>query len=245
MKSKFFFEMKPAMNTDKIPAAKTVLIVDDQDVIRLGLRSYLNKLGGYTVIDEAKNGIEAIEKARKHQPDFILMDLAMPELSGLEATKTIKQELPSIKVLIFTFWDDGNALFQGLSSGADGFCNKTMNKEELARALSVVERGQLWVNPELAKTLLKLSNQLMAIRQNPDLYKRDGADPYVISDDVLFTTDENQLLEQLAKGKVVSETAVLDKVNFEWIQESLDSIVKKVQSQNTVVDLNQFKLTKS
>ena len=131
-----------------------ILIADDHALFRDSLRSLL-EAHGLTVVGEAKNGREAVELARKLKPDLILMDLAMPEMDGLAATRLISAEMPEIKVVVLTASDEDSKLFEAIKSGAQGYLLKNLESEEFFALLDGIDRGEPGLTPALARKLLQ------------------------------------------------------------------------------------------
>jgi DNA-binding NarL/FixJ family response regulator len=130
-----------------------VLIADDHPLFRDGLRGLL-EVRGIDVAGEARNGREAVDQARRLQPDVVLMDLDMPELDGLAATRLISAQLPSVKVVILTASEDDANLFEAIKSGAQGYLYKNLDSAEFFRLLEGVADGQPALTPGLARKLL-------------------------------------------------------------------------------------------
>ncbi len=130
-----------------------VLIADDHALFRDGLRSLL-EARGVEVVDEARNGREAVEMARVHRPNVVLMDLAMPELSGLQATKLISAELPGVKVVVLTASEEDAYLFEAIKSGAQGYLRKDLESGKLFDLLEGVARGEPAFTPGFARKVL-------------------------------------------------------------------------------------------
>ena len=130
-----------------------VLIADDHRLFRDGLRSLL-EAQGTTVVGEAATGREAVDMARLHRPDIVLMDLAMPEMSGLAATRLLKAELPEIVVVVLTASEDDADLFEAIKSGAQGFLPKDLEAAQLFTLLDGVTRGEPALTPSLARKVL-------------------------------------------------------------------------------------------
>jgi DNA-binding NarL/FixJ family response regulator len=130
-----------------------VVIADDHPLFRDGLRGLL-EARGIDVVGEARNGREAFDQARRQRPDVVLMDLAMPEVSGLAATRLISAELPDIKVVILTASDDDADLFEAIKSGAQGYLFKNVDSDEFFRLLNGVAHGEPALTPALARKLL-------------------------------------------------------------------------------------------
>ena len=130
-----------------------VLLADDHALFRDGLRSLL-EARGVDVIGEARNGREAVDQARRLSPDVVLMDLHMPELDGLAATRLISAAQPDVKVVILTASEEDAHLFEAIKSGAQGYLFKNLASDELFRLLDGVARGEPALTPPLARKLL-------------------------------------------------------------------------------------------
>lgn len=131
-----------------------ILIADDHALFRDGLRSLL-VAQGHEVIGEAKNGREAIELARQLQPDLLLMDVQMPELDGIAATKMISTEMPNLKVVILTASEAEEKLFEAIKSGAQGYLLKNLEADQFFEMLDRAQAGEPALTPVLAKKLLQ------------------------------------------------------------------------------------------
>ncbi len=131
-----------------------VLIVDDHTIVRTGLRLLLEAETDITVVGEALNGLEAIKMVEMHHPDVVLMDIAMPEMDGLEATRQIKARWPAIKVLILTMHRSEEYFFEVLRAGASGYILKGAETGDLIHAVRVVGRGEVFLYPSLAQLLI-------------------------------------------------------------------------------------------
>ncbi|MGI9149830.1 MAG: response regulator [Chloroflexota bacterium] len=130
-----------------------VLIADDHALFRDGLRSLLESRG-VNVVGEVRNGREAVEQTRLFGPDIVLMDLNMPDMDGLAATRLISAEQPNVKVVILTSSEEDGHLFEAIKSGAQGYLFKNLASDELFRLLEGVARGEPALTPRLARKLL-------------------------------------------------------------------------------------------
>ncbi|HLX09581.1 MAG TPA: response regulator transcription factor [Thermoanaerobaculia bacterium] len=131
-----------------------VLIADDHALFRDGLRSLL-EARGVDIVGEASNGREAVELTRRLRPDVVLMDLAMPEVDGLAATRLISAELPAVKVVVLTASDEDAKLFEAIKSGAQGYLLKDLTSEDFFALLERTERGEPALTPAIARKLLE------------------------------------------------------------------------------------------
>lgn len=132
-----------------------VLIVDDHGVVRTGLRSLLEDQDDIEIVGEAASGEEAIAKVKQLNPDLVLMDIAMPGIGGIEATRQIKAEHENIRILILTMHDDEEFAFPLIRAGASGFAVKQAEPKELLSAIRTVGAGGAFFSPELTRSLLK------------------------------------------------------------------------------------------
>ena len=130
-----------------------LVIADDHPLFRDGLRSLL-EARGIDVVGEARNGREAVEQVRRLRPDVVLMDLSMPEMNGLAATRVLSADHPEVKVVILTASEDDSDLFEAIKSGAQGYIFKNLDSGEFFRLLEGVARGEPALTPGLARKLL-------------------------------------------------------------------------------------------
>lgn len=127
-----------------------ILLVDDQPLFREGLRTLLSVHRDFEVVAEAGNGEEAIRLARSLLPSVVLMDLQMPVLDGVAATRRLHEELPNVRVIVLTTFDDDEMVFDGLRAGAIGYLLKDAPSEKLAEAIHVAARGETFLQPSVA-----------------------------------------------------------------------------------------------
>lgn len=128
-----------------------ILIVDDQRILREGLRTLLSLEGDLEVVAEAEDGQAALEQYAALRPDVVLMDIRMPRLDGVEATRRLLQRWPDARVIILTTFDDDQYVFEGLRAGALGYLLKDLSGEELARAIRTVAHGGALIEPSIAR----------------------------------------------------------------------------------------------
>jgi DNA-binding NarL/FixJ family response regulator len=131
-----------------------VLLADDHPLFRNGMRALLSAIPGIEVVDIATNGDEVIERAASLQPDVILMDLQMPGIGGIEATRRILHTSPHIRILVVTMFEDDHSVFAALRAGARGYILKDADEDEILRAISAVGRGEAIFSPAIAQRLI-------------------------------------------------------------------------------------------
>jgi len=166
-----------------------ILLVDDHSLVRSGLMKLLEPQKEFQVVGEAGDGEEAIALVKKHQPDVVLMDLSMPKMSGLEATKIIGEKYPHVRVLVLTMHDNEEYVFQILKAGAGGYILKDSGREELVKAIQAVARGEKY-----------FSSRISEIMVQGYLKKGEAKTPLEGSDDLPLTKREREVLAFVAEG---------------------------------------------
>ena len=131
-----------------------ILVAEDHPLFRKGMISLLSSVPEFEVVGEATTGEEAVARAAQLQPDVVLMDLQMPNMNGIEATRRILQESPSIRVLVVTLFEDDDSVFMALRAGARGYVLKDADEEEMVRAIWAVGRGEAIFSPAIATRVL-------------------------------------------------------------------------------------------
>jgi NarL family two-component system response regulator LiaR len=131
-----------------------ILIADDHRLVRQGLRQLCEGLGNFTVVAEAENGVQAVDLARTSQPDVILMDIAMPDMDGVEAIRQIMNETPSARIIALTMYREEKFMLDAIRAGARGYLLKTVNADDLIAAIAAVHRGDYLIDPIIAARVL-------------------------------------------------------------------------------------------
>ncbi|MEV7688391.1 response regulator [Streptomyces bungoensis] len=174
-----------------------VLIADDQQMVRQGFTVLLNTKPGIEVVGQAVHGLDAIARTRELLPDVVLMDIRMPELGGIEATRRITAEHPGIRVLVLTTFDLDEYVYDALRAGASGFLLKDASADQLAEAVRVVAAGDALLAPGVTRRLIAEFSRLDGSRQVPP-GQRVGA----------LTERETEVLALIARGLSNAEIAV-------------------------------------
>jgi two-component system response regulator NreC len=152
-----------------------LLLVDDQDIVRAGLRSLLESHQELEVVGEAGGGEEAVALATQLQPDVVLMDITMPDMDGAEATRRIKELNPEVDVLALTIHEDEAYFFQMLNAGASGYVPKRASPEDLLAAIDVVAAGEVFLHPVVASALVQ--DYLRRVRSGTERESYHGLTP--------------------------------------------------------------------
>ena len=171
-----------------------IMLADDHQVVRTGLKSFLESQPDFKVIAEASNGREAIERALETRPDIILMDITMPEMDGLQATRQIKKLWPECVILCLTVHEDKFYFMEMLAAGASGYLTKQAASDELISAIHAVAQGHVYLQPALARWLLEDYQQL-ASKQDATGNESEAA----VKLEVL-SERERGVLEMVAQG---------------------------------------------
>lgn len=175
-----------------------LMVVDDHDIVRAGLRSFLESQSGFEVIAEARNGEEAISIALQTHPDIIIMDITMPGVDGMEATRRLKTLYPAGQVLALTVHQDKQYFFEMLAAGAAGYVTKQSAAEDLIAAIHSIAQGHVYLQPALARWLLEDYRRLLS--QTPPETTPLPMDAERERDLAILSQRELQVLEGVAQG---------------------------------------------
>jgi DNA-binding NarL/FixJ family response regulator len=190
-----------------MPDEITCLIVDDHEVVREGLRLSLSRAAHIRVIGEAGDGASAVELAQRRRPDVVIMDVRMPGMDGLEATKLLTDSVPDSKVLIFTAYSEKSLLSRGLESGAKGYILKEAPHQTLVRAIEKVASGEGYVDPALMPAFLA---------------GKDRED--------MLTAREREILQLLADGMSNADAAAKLFISQETVKSHVRHILTKLEA---------------
>ena len=191
-----------------------LLLVDDQDIVRAGLRSLLEGHSELEVVGEAGGGEEAVTLATRLQPDVVLMDLTMPDMSGAEATRQIKQIVPEVNVLALTIHEDKAYFFEMLNAGASGYIPKRAAPEDLLQAIRTVYRGEVFLHSSVAGALVK-----------DFLEHRGVTSPADLSD---LTKREQEVLTLIAEGLTNKQIGEQLDISPKTVARHRDNITQKL-----------------
>jgi len=176
-----------------------VLLVEDHTMTRMGLQLVLEKAEGITLIAEADDGKKGVELASELVPDVILMDIGLPAIDGIEATKAIRDAKIDSKILVFTSRDSENDVFAALGAGADGYIMKGAKPEQLIAAIKAVSEGTAWLDPAIAKMVLKNVTQKSS-QTIVNNYQSESKDPRQFVATCGLTERELEVLKLIVEG---------------------------------------------
>ncbi len=192
-----------------------LLIVDDSEPFRVGLRALIKATPDMALVGEAENGCEAIALAERLQPDVILMDLHMPDVNGIEATRQIVHTSPHIAILVLTMVDDDESLFAAMQAGARGYLLKGAAKSEMLRAIRDVAAGAAIFSPAIAGRMIRYFSQM---QQRPQVY------PFPE-----LTEREREILQMLAQHQTNGEIAQKLHLSPKTVRNYTSNIFAKLQ----------------
>lgn len=193
-----------------------VLLADDHAIVRQGLCALLNSDGNFSMVGQARTGREAVEMANTLKPDVILMDIAMPVLNGLEATRQILAANPAAKVVILSAHSDDEYIQRTRSAGVVGFLEKQTSAEILTKALQEVAKGRTFFSPSIAK---RLFDHPASARNRTGKSKEDGA---------RLTSRESEVLQLVAEGSANKQVAAELGISIKTVEKHRQNLMDKL-----------------
>ena len=191
----------------------SVLIVDDHGLVRQGLQTYLELLDDIEIVGEAENGLEAVQQVRILQPDIVLMDLEMPEMNGVEATRQILALNERTKVIVLTSFTDDELVFPAIEAGATGYLLKDVDPADLHQAIQAVHSGEVQLHPEVMKKLIQ-----RAAAPQKDTISAQGD----------LTPRELEVLAHIAQGQSNREIALSLSISEKTVKTHVGNILSKL-----------------
>jgi two-component system response regulator NreC len=196
-----------------------ILLADDHTVVRKGLRLLLEGHPGFAVVADAADGRAAVALAEQHAPDVVVMDVAMPGLNGIEATRQISAKMPQIAVVFLSMHSDESYVLKALKSGARGYLLKDSAEQDLINAVIAVSEGKAFFSPAISKMLVEDYMRQMQDRKVEDSYE-------------LLTTREREVLQLLAEGRNNKEVATVLNLSLYTVETHRGNILQKLNLHN-------------
>jgi len=204
-----------------------IIVADDHVIVRRGIVSLISLNPEFEVVGEAPNGKIAVELVMLKEPDVVLMDISMPELSGLDATRLIKKKLPDIKILVLSAYDNEEYVAQTLQSGANGYLLKNISPDDLYSAVRAVSDGLAFFSPTISKIMLDgyLKRTMPGTRSAEENYLSSYVGP--------LTAREREILQLIAEGKSHQQIADLLYISVRTVDTHRNNIMKKLNLHDT------------
>ena len=191
-----------------------VLVADDHAIVRIGLKSVLDYEADIEVVGEAKNGIEAVQEAERTQPDVIIMDLVMPRMDGVSATREIHARFPDTKILILSTFGTSDGIAHALEEGASGAMMKTADDEKIVSAIRRIARGETYISPDIRRQL----------EENPPVPK--------------LSPRQTEVLTMIANGKSNKEIAAQLGIRIDSVEDIANALYAKLSVSNRAEAVN-------
>jgi len=192
-----------------------LLVVDDHEVVRQGLVALLDRRDGFQVVAEAGTVAEALEQARRHEPEIVIMDVRLPDGSGIEACREIRAELPATKVVMLTSYPDEEAVLSAIVAGASGYLLKQVRARDLVAALEAVGRGESLLDPAVTEKVLERIRRIASGSQETDELSQ-------------LTGQERKILLLVAEGMTNKEIAAEIFLSDKTVKNYVSSILAKL-----------------
>jgi DNA-binding NarL/FixJ family response regulator len=202
----------------------TVLLVDDHKIIRDGIKSLLEGVENIKIIGEASNGVEAIEFFKKQPADMVIMDIRMPEMSGIETTQYLTQTYPNVKVLALTMHDEEAFIYKMLNAGASGYLLKNVGKEEFVTAIQKVYKGDNYFSLDLATKMI--TNMVLT-------KSSDTSSEVIENEELQLTKREIEVIKLIAEGLTSQEIADKLFISPRTVDTHRRNLLQKLNVKNT------------
>jgi len=193
-----------------------LLLVDDHDVVRTGIKILLENQPDLVIVGEASTGMQALSLAKTTNPDVVVMDLTLPDISGIEATRRLKESCPQVAVVALTIHEDEQYFFEMLQAGASGYVPKRAAPEDLISAIRTAFSGEIYIYPSLAKALV--ADYLGRGSQEVDTQSKDG-----------LTSREQEVLALLAEGLSNEEIGERLSISKHTVARHRENLMRKLE----------------
>lgn len=202
-----------------------ILLADDHEIVREGLRNLLEKQEGFEVVAEAEDGLTAVKKAKKLSPDLVIMDIGMPNLNGIEATRQILAESPHIKIIALSMHSETWFVSEMLKAGASAYLLKDSAFEELIQAIQASRSNKIYLSPSIAEKVIK--NYITS-------FPRESFSPFSI-----LTQREREVIQLIAEGKSTKKVASLLFLSVKTVETHRQNIMEKLDL-HSVAELTKY-----
>ncbi len=200
-----------------------VFLVEDHELLRDGLRAALHKDGQFEVVGEAADGLTAVHKVTTADPDVVIMDIGLPGIDGIEATRQMREKRPGTKIIMLTSHDNDQEIFASLAAGANGYCLKDLAPERLKRAILSVSEGAAWLDPRIAGKVLTSFGKSNNLQIQPNMEQNKG-------DELLtpLSQRETEVLKLMVDGLSNKEIADRLVIGVSTVRTHVEHILEKL-----------------
>jgi DNA-binding NarL/FixJ family response regulator len=217
-----------------------IVLVDDHDIVRTGLKSFLETQEGFHIVGEAGSGSQAIQVSQAICPDVVVMDITMPGMDGLEATRQLKVLCPQVQILALTVHEDKQYFFEMLAAGATGYVTKQAAADELVAAIQAVSQGNVYLQPTLARWLLDDYRRLSDQDYFQESVQNDESEQ---SEEKILSKRERQVLELVAEGRTTPQISELLGISPKTVARHRERIMNKLNL-HSATELVRFAIRK-
>ncbi|HEY9677817.1 MAG TPA: response regulator transcription factor [Drouetiella sp.] len=203
----------------------SILIVEDHEFTRMGLKLSLEQIPGLNMVGEASDGADGLKKVLELKPEVVLMDIEMPNMDGIEATKQIKEQAPDVRVIMLTSHKSDQTIFAALSAGANGYCLKNIAAQQLSTVIKMVADGAVWLDPGIANRVL--SAYSLPDVQTPQVVTKAPA-PKQQKSNISLSPRETEVLRLVADGLSNQKIAERLGLGLETVKTHMRHIMEKL-----------------
>lgn len=202
-----------------------IILADDHKIVREGIKALIEKKPGFEVIAEADNGRTTIQLTKELSPDAVIMDIAMPDMNGIEATREIIEKVPDVKIIALSMHSDIRFVVEMLKAGASGYLLKDCASEQLVNCIRTVTKNRTYLSPDIADSVIKDYSRLLS-KENLSVFS-------------LLTNREREALQLLAEGKTTKEIANRLKISAKTVETYRQNIMNKLDI-HSIAELTKY-----
>lgn len=202
-----------------------IILADDHKIVREGIKALIEKKPGFEVIAEADNGRTTIQLTKELSPDAVIMDIAMPDMNGIEATREIIEKVPDVKIIALSMHSDIRFVVEMLKAGASGYLLKDCASEQLVNCIRAVTKNRTYLSPDIADSIIKDYSRLLS-KENLSVFS-------------LLTNREREALQLLAEGKTTKEIANRLKISAKTVETYRQNIMNKLDI-HSIAELTKY-----
>lgn len=197
-----------------------ILLADDHPIVRNGISASLQSIDQFEIVGEAENGLKAVEMTTDLRPDVVIVDISMPEMCGISATKAIREKNPKTKVLVLTMHDEEQYMVQMLAAGANGYLAKNSSKDELVSAIHAICSNDVFYSPLISEDIIQRYIDALESQQDEE-------------DDIPLTNREKEILELISESLTTKEISAKLFISHRTVDTHRTNLMRKLNIRNT------------